>query len=367
MAPFVDVNHDGIYNPLQGDYPATKGDQALWWVFSDNGPTHNETSGQPLKVEVHAMAYAYNRGGIINNAVYYEYSVTNKSTYTYNNFRIGQYMDPDLGYPFDDLIGFDSTHRMGICYNGIPVDGNGQTNSYGNMTPTIGLSMLYAPGDIAPSSYLPAGDFMYSLNINANNPLRAGQYDNNLRAKLLDSTHLKNDQNIDCNYFCPSDPSNRAQWSECNGGLPGDRRFILSSCDITFSAGSTQKIVLALIATNPMLNNGCPSTSFDSIKTYADTVWAIYQHPYPSAGVNNVPGSNTLNIYPNPAHDKMFINNLPHDAMIVVCNILGQRMHVSISADQNITTIDVGTLPPGVYNILYSTSDTYATSRFIKN
>jgi hypothetical protein len=62
MAPFVDVNADGVYNALQGDYPAIKGDQTLFWVFSDNGPTHTETNGAPFKVEIHAMAYAYSRG-----------------------------------------------------------------------------------------------------------------------------------------------------------------------------------------------------------------------------------------------------------------------------------------------------------------
>ena len=47
MAPYVDVDGDGKYNPLQGDYPNILGDQALWWVFSDNGPTHTQTNGTP--------------------------------------------------------------------------------------------------------------------------------------------------------------------------------------------------------------------------------------------------------------------------------------------------------------------------------
>ncbi|MBK7691106.1 MAG: hypothetical protein IPJ31_08310 [Bacteroidetes bacterium] len=58
MAPFVDVNNDNIYNALDGDYPDIEGEQALWWVFNDNGKTHNETNGLPLKIEVKALAYA---------------------------------------------------------------------------------------------------------------------------------------------------------------------------------------------------------------------------------------------------------------------------------------------------------------------
>lgn len=33
LAPFVDVNADGHYNALDGDYPEIKGDQMLWWVL----------------------------------------------------------------------------------------------------------------------------------------------------------------------------------------------------------------------------------------------------------------------------------------------------------------------------------------------
>jgi hypothetical protein len=70
MAPFVDINGNGIYEPLLGEYPDIKGDEALWWIWSDNGPTHTETNGRPLDVEVHAMAYGYNRGTLINNVIY---------------------------------------------------------------------------------------------------------------------------------------------------------------------------------------------------------------------------------------------------------------------------------------------------------
>ena len=69
MAPFVDVNNNGIYEPLLGDYPAIKGDQSLWWVFSDNGPAHTQTNGKPLGVEVHAMAYGISRGTLMDDVV----------------------------------------------------------------------------------------------------------------------------------------------------------------------------------------------------------------------------------------------------------------------------------------------------------
>ncbi len=134
MAPFVDLNGNGIYEPLLGEYPDVKGDQALWWVFSDNGPAHTQTNGTPLGVEVHAMAYGYRRGTLIDNVIYYEYTIVNRSPNTYTDFRIAQWNMAQLGGDYNffsgsynaelvNYIGFDSTWRMGITYSAINDDG----------------------------------------------------------------------------------------------------------------------------------------------------------------------------------------------------------------------------------------------------
>ncbi len=59
LAPFIDVNNNGIYEPEQGDYPDIKGDMSLYWIFNDNLAVHSETGGRALGVEVHMQAYAY--------------------------------------------------------------------------------------------------------------------------------------------------------------------------------------------------------------------------------------------------------------------------------------------------------------------
>lgn len=37
LAPYHDVNNNGIYDPAQGDYPKFLGDEALWMVYNDRG------------------------------------------------------------------------------------------------------------------------------------------------------------------------------------------------------------------------------------------------------------------------------------------------------------------------------------------
>ena len=58
LAPFVDNNGDGIYNPYDGDFPKIKGQQAVYFIYNDERIT--TMSSRPMSSEVHGMAYAYN-------------------------------------------------------------------------------------------------------------------------------------------------------------------------------------------------------------------------------------------------------------------------------------------------------------------
>ena len=72
LAPFVDVNGDGIYDYTAGDYPGYNlnpnyptypglpievcndylfGDQSIFWVINDVGNVHTETSSPPIGLE----------------------------------------------------------------------------------------------------------------------------------------------------------------------------------------------------------------------------------------------------------------------------------------------------------------------------
>jgi hypothetical protein len=378
MAPFVDVNGNGAYEPLLGEYPDIKGDQALWWVFSDNGPSHNETDGKPIGVEVHAMAYGYNRGTLIDNVVYYDFKFTNHSPNNYINFRFALRNDVDLGYFLDDFIGFDSSRRMGIAYNGIADDGlvgGHPENSYGRYIPMAGVTMVEMPGD-AGTTFMPCGSFMYYNNDASilGNPSSPADYNNYMRSLWRDNTHLKNSlTGLDCNYVFPGDPSNSTQWSECvPSHTPGDRRYILASNDFTFNAGTTQHIAFALVATDPDTTTACgTAVNFNAIKTVADTAWNAYYNPPPPlpAAVAGISKSD-LQIFPNPANDKIFIKaagRLKDGAVVVVYNTMGQIMDVIPTDDGGHISVDISCLPVGVYSLLYRNSATSISKPFIKN
>jgi hypothetical protein len=187
LAPFFDVDGDGEYNYENGDYPyydldnslcplylpagadrqptmgsdpnygppseyggllvdqVLKGDQTIWWVFNDKGNVHTETSGAPIGLEIRAQAFAFTTNDEINSMTFYSYEIINRSTYRLTETYFSQWVDPDIGYAFDDYIGCDVQRGLGYCYNGNAVDGSGLFSHYGDQPPAIGVDFFQGP------------------------------------------------------------------------------------------------------------------------------------------------------------------------------------------------------------------------------
>ena len=191
LAPFFDANGDGHYDYQQGDYPyydfnndlcprtlkaelvaqgiggtyvpdptmedslgivsggllsdqVLKGDQTIWWVFNDMGNVHTESGGQAIGMEIRAQAFAFATNDEINNMTFYSYEIINRSTYELRNTYFSQWVDPDLGYGYDDYIGCDVKRGLGYCYNGKDVDGPG-TGAYSGVPPAVGIDFFQGP------------------------------------------------------------------------------------------------------------------------------------------------------------------------------------------------------------------------------
>ncbi len=137
LAPFADVNNNGIYDPVNGDHPdygfdltvedcknklredpvPLFGDNNIYWIFNDKGNAHTETNGQPIGLEVRAQAFSFNSNDEINNMTFYNYVVINQGTQTLQNTYFGHFVDPDLGCSNDDFAGCDVQRGLGFVYN----------------------------------------------------------------------------------------------------------------------------------------------------------------------------------------------------------------------------------------------------------
>jgi hypothetical protein len=164
LAPFNDVDGDGVYNPSAGDYPdydinsegvdATTqkckhklfGDKTLWWVFNDKGDIHSETNGLAMGVEVRAQAFAFKTDNEINDMTFYSYEVINRSSYTLTNTYFTVWNDADLGNYIDDLVGCDVKRGLGFIFNGDGIDESAAgAPGYNNTPPAIGCDFFQGP------------------------------------------------------------------------------------------------------------------------------------------------------------------------------------------------------------------------------
>ena len=375
-APFNDLNNNNVYEPLQGEYPVMKGDQMLWYIYNDSGPTHSASMAQPLGVEVKVMVYAYKNNSIRDNIVFYDYELRNQTSVPLDSFAYGIFADMDLGYGFDDYIGFDSSRNLAFIYNGDSMDGMGSAGSYGDSLPIAGIRILSWNFLDSCQTNTSTGSFMLETG-GAN----GAQMNYSLRSTWSSGQHLTNDYQGPgipasglgagplANYAFPGNPTSPMEWSECASTNPqGDRRFVIASHPQQLLPGQGERFSYALVVTPRKHNNACPNLSFQDILDVSDTAKAVYCNPpiYTSVNDGNVK-TRSLNVYPNPANG--FINIATparqHEEVVLFDGI-GKIVSVQSERKGDRIEVNIGGLAKGIYHILYrSEGGTYSGS-FIK-
>lgn len=142
LAPFVDVDADGIYNPQAGDYPDIFGDQSIWFVTNDKGNTPG-SGATSIGMEIQTQAFAYQSNDELNNMTFYSNVIINRGTLRLDSCFMAQWVDPDLGNYLDDFVGCDVPRGLGIAYNGD--DDDEGINGYGLNPPSVGVDFFEGP------------------------------------------------------------------------------------------------------------------------------------------------------------------------------------------------------------------------------
>jgi len=284
MAPFVDADGDGVYNPADGDYPDIPGDGATWFVINDKGNTHASSGGEAIGLEIQILAYAYNTVDALQDITFTDYTLINRSGEQVKKAYLGSWLDPDLGDYVDDYVGCDTTRNLGICYNGDPDDAV-TAGGYGENPPYVGLQIL--DGILVDNGEkLGMTSFVYYNNDEGvtGNPNEASDFYGYLTGVWKDSTDITiggtgyNPGSTDVAPFMfPNDPSDADGWSECSSGnIVGDRRFILATGAFDIAVGDVKTLTNAVIWTRPTdsFNGNCGT--FDAIQAVADNVLEFY-------------------------------------------------------------------------------------------
>ncbi|HEX8516975.1 MAG TPA: T9SS type A sorting domain-containing protein [Bacteroidia bacterium] len=419
LAPFFDYDSDGLYNPVQGDYPdfnlssspncasRLNGDQNIWWVFNDNGNAHTETGGASIGLEVHAQAFAFSTNSPLNNVTFYKYKIINTSSFFLNNTYFGQWVDADLGGYTDDYVGCDVERGLGFCYNGDASD-----SEYGTNPPAVGLDFLEGPfadangsDDAAsdvPESYGNYGDavidnerlgmskFVYYNNNNTNygNPTAAVHFYNYLKGQWKNGTPISyggtgQAAGTPCDYMfpgtsdpvgfgvggTPSSPMSQPAWTEASvGNTPGDRRFLQSAGPFTLMPGAINSITTAVVWARA--TSGGPLASVNELKNTDDAAQMLFNNCFTliTDAKENTSRNLNVKIYPNPFYESAIISfekEREDNYHLSIYDLQGRLVH-EIPNIGNTTQVIRNQMGAGTY--IYSIRDSrnnISTGKFI--
>jgi len=425
LAPFIDVDGNGIYNPLLGDYPLIKGDQCVFFIFNDLRNEHSETGGEHIGLEIHAMMYQFDRPDNIalNNTVFLNYKIFNRSSYSLSDTYVGIYTDIDLGWSQDDYVGCDVGRGMYFGYNGDDMDGNGEPRAYGENPPAQGTLFLGGPkldadnidnssggcdesingvgfGDgVVDNERLGMTGFLYHNNGGTIQcaPLFSNEYYSYLQGIWLDGSRVDYGGNGHpsahsygpaCRFMYPGlsdpclwgtdgvEPNGPIDWREENSwngspNPPADRRGVGSSGPFTFLPHSVQSIDIAYVTAR---GEDGPLSSVELLKVYVDSIRALYVQNSDDFGTQYLGVEETaqpnqsLKFFPNPAGDKITIENTyaSQKSVYSIYDMYGSIVITGHVNSQGQTTLDIGELEKGLYLIQVTDDLHRQTGKIVK-
>ena len=243
LAPFVDINGNGKYEPLQGDYPDIKGDYAAWLSIREKAGAGS--SG--LKMEIHILYYMY-ENSMFEKQFFAQYELINQSNEAWIDTRLALNLEMDLGNPFDDFVAASSSNSSVILYNGDNVDE--LRGGYGMQSdiPAVTYSLIESPsnqnGDVEMASFVS----YVSDQGNTGVPQTANERYNYMIGRWRNGDPLRYGRDgIIGSYDYPImydlSRSNNS-WTECAASsLPGDRNGLMSTTPYTIYPGESAKYV----------------------------------------------------------------------------------------------------------------------------
>ncbi|MFT6717882.1 MAG: hypothetical protein ACJAY8_000267 [Sphingobacteriales bacterium] len=350
LAPFMDINKNECYDPENGDYPAVRGDYALYFIYA-NGVDFSTASGSaPMNIEVHTMIYGFidSLKPTINEAVFMRHTLINHSS-TSQNIRFGQWFDFDLGNPLDDFIGSAPEENTVYVYNG---DNNDDANSltphFGENPPAFGIRYLDKPLDCLIS--YPIGQS------NIGDPVTPMGYENYMNGFDKIGQPWRDNNNLPTKIMYPGDPVTETGWTESSGGnSPGDRRCISSFGNEEFAPGERLHYDLTMYLGNGGNSNlenitnmkkGLTTLSdFFEARKFDDGVLAKNKDCQTSTIKDKT--TSQFSLFPNPSNGQLVVQS---QVGIKTATLLGSN-----GARTNTTITNNGTIivPQNLANGLY--------------
>lgn len=362
IAPFFDVDGNGVYTPGGGDYPSIMGDQMIFLIMNDVNGTE-EVGNTPLGVELHISLFSYDDASQgMDQTIFMNYNIVNRSGVDYSEVRSGMWVDFDLGNAADDFIGSDSVSNIIYVYNGDANDDEegGPSRGFGENPPALGIKLL------CDNLY---GAIYYNLGGGiTGDPNTASDHHNylNLRDKagnpfMEDGKPVK--------FTLSGDPvANEGPTQASLGGQPGDMRMTGVMHPKSLMAGESLSYTFAIgyarENTGNYLNNiNLMKTQLNAAQDYllnkSEGFPAEWAHAFGCSlvGIDEESSIQQMEVYPNPTSGLVYVESKELLSEVQVVDITGKVVHSENVKRSTTIQLNLQDLIPGVYLLKALTSD----------
>jgi hypothetical protein len=392
LAPYMDVNSDGIYDPMAGDYPLIKGDQAIYTIFNDAYQLH-PNGGKIIGAEIRLMAYAYGPCSIttsnpfLNYTTFYNYKIINRSSFSLYDTYAELFTDIDMSVnPIspNDRAGCDVQNSYAYNYN-----------SQFASNPAIGIVQLKGPINTAdgidndndgsfdePFENMLMTNFMYfnnslpGISMQTTDPGTSSEYYQYMTGFWRDGTPLTcggtgYGGSTPTKFAYPDNtyangPCGSTSWTETGTG--SDKRLLIGSGPYILHPGAVDEIEFAYISSfDSITNNPLGKLDLD-----VQALKAIYNSTINQCSITGMKEKHLqteFTISPNPTNALLNINSgkvINGDVKIEVIDALGKVLISEDYKDFNQSTIDVSPLSSGIYFLKISSGENVTTKKIIK-
>jgi len=355
LAPFVDLDGDGVYEPMDGDHPDFPGDEVVYVIANDAANPDSSFLG----AEMHLMFYQFNTNGYLGETTFLNSRVFNRSTTNYYNFRQSIYTDFDIGNYQDDYVGCDSVRNMMYAYNGDVLDEtNGGALGYGQNPPC--QAVLSLNREMVGSAYYTNGGIYPT-----SDPNYDPEFWNVMNGYWVDGTPVLYGGNgynqgtttTPTSFVFTGNPYTGTGWTELNannGGPnpPEDRRAVMTVIHDDLSAGTMVCSDFAFIYDD---DDG-HLENVQNVMYIADALQTLYDgssdFPCPNfTAFTPEETSVAFAMYPNPSQGDFTIDvaNTSNAVIMEIRDMSGRLIQTEIlEAPSTHVHVDI---PPGVYQV----------------
>ena len=408
LAPFIDKDGDGVYNPTMGDYPDLKGKlAAVWWVMNDVGNTKNFNSNitpsPGVNLEFQTMAYSYpmqDNQHYLANSIFIDLKIINRGSRTLDTCYTSFWSDIDLGYANDDLVQCDVMRNLGICYNGDNMDEG--TSGYGTNPPAIAFKAIDGPMaypadgidndrdgivDEPGEKSLFSGFRAYwttGSSESSPTPQAAPQFYNFMTGKWNDGypttyggqgLNPVSSTSPATKFFypgssdpigygmggTPQNPMVQPEWSEITAGnIKGDRRICMSAGPFQLVPGSSVHYTIG----NLVAFGGTNLENIAQLGLISDSLDQYRPTLIPTERKENI-GETTLSIFPNPGSEVVLFECQSTIKKLIIRDLQGRLVFQSMP-ERTLVSTNLEMLPSGIYSVQVLTTKGVQVKKLVK-